>query len=93
MSSFQRQKRAIALGFELGKDSAPSVHATGQAEVAQDIIRAARRFGVPIHQETALVEELKTTPKEAAIPEQLYDRVAQILVHCCSSLQKPQTRK
>jgi flagellar biosynthesis protein len=70
-------RQAVAL--EYGKHSAPVVTARGDAQLAERIVAEARRRGVFIAQDPALVGLLGQLEIGEAIPPQLYAAVAAIL--------------
>jgi flagellar biosynthesis protein len=71
--------RAVALGYEPGKDQAPRVLATGQGEIAARIISLARQNGIPIHEDPVLLSALAELDINTMIPPELYAVVAEIL--------------
>lgn len=73
-----RNKRAIALGYDLKKDTAPTVKAKGKGYVADEIIRRAKENDVPIQEDSSLVEILSQLEMNERIPEKLYEVVAEV---------------
>ncbi len=73
----KNNRQAVAL--EYGSHSAPVVTARGDAELAERIIAEARRRGVFIAQDPALVGLLGQLEIGESIPPQLYAAVAAIL--------------
>lgn len=76
----ENSKKAVALRYESGKDSAPRVVAKGRGYIAQKIIEMARQYGVPLKEDDALVEVLSKLDIYEEIPIELYKAVAEILV-------------
>jgi flagellar biosynthesis protein FlhB len=75
---------ACALRYETGKDDepvdeAPVVVASGEGDLAARIVEAARAYGVPIVRDVPLARALLELPVGEAIPEVLYEAVAEIL--------------
>jgi flagellar biosynthesis protein FlhB len=75
---------ACALRYQTGKDDAPSdeapvVVASGEGELAARIVQAARAYGVPIVRDVPLARALLELQVGDAIPEILYEAVAEIL--------------
>jgi flagellar biosynthesis protein FlhB len=71
---------ACALRYdEEGGDEAPVVVASGQGDLAQKIVEAARQYGVPVLRDVPLARALVELEIGAAIPEALYEAVAEIL--------------
>lgn len=73
-------KKAVALKYEPTKDSAPKVVAKGRGYVAERIIEVAKEHGVPLKEDTTLVEVLSKLDLYEEIPIELYKAVAEILV-------------
>ena len=70
-------RRAIALEYD--GESAPRVSATGQDDVAEQIIEIAREFGVPLFENPELARMLAGLELEEEIPELLYRCIAQVI--------------
>jgi flagellar biosynthesis protein FlhB len=71
---------ASALRYDqAGGDSAPVVVAKGDGELARRIVEAARDFGVPVVRDVPLARALAELEEGDAIPEALYEAVAEIL--------------
>jgi len=71
---------ACALRYdEKEGDAAPVVVASGEGEIAERIMRAARDYGVPILRDVPLARALIELEIGDAIPEALYEAVAEIL--------------
>ena len=81
MSKTGRQKpaQAVALRYDKEVSSAPKVTASGQGEIAQKIIDAAKEAGVDIVQDPDLLEVLGRVPIGEEIPPELFQAVAEIL--------------
>lgn len=74
-----RKKTAVALRYEPG-DEAPKILATGKGHVAEKIIEEAKAADVPFYKDSKLAETLSKLEIGDAIPPDLYEVVAQILV-------------
>ncbi len=72
-------KTAVALAYEPG-DVAPKILATGKGHVAEKIIEEAKKNKVPFYKDNKLAETLSKLEIGDAIPPDLYEVVAQILV-------------
>ncbi len=71
---------ACALRYdEEDGDEAPVLVASGQGELAAKIVEAARQYGIPVLQDIPLARALIELEVGAAIPEALYEAVAEIL--------------
>ncbi len=75
----QKTKTAVALSYEPG-DTAPKILATGKGEVAERIIQTAKENDVPFYKDDKLAATLSKLEIGDAIPPELYDVVAEILV-------------
>jgi len=71
---------ACALRYDEGEgDAAPTVVASGEGDLAARIIRAARDHAVPVVRDVPLARALLELRVGDAIPEALYEAVAEIL--------------
>lgn len=70
---------AVALEYEIGKDAAPRVTASGRGLVAEKIIETARQNGVAIEGNPILAEALAGVAVDDHIPEELYRAVAEVI--------------
>ncbi|EAT99499.1 MULTISPECIES: FlhB-like flagellar biosynthesis protein [Campylobacter] len=72
------KKKAVALGYNREKNSAPKVLATGSGEIANKIISLAREHEIPIKEDPDLIEILSKVEIDQEIPPNLYKAVAEI---------------
>jgi flagellar biosynthesis protein FlhB len=70
---------ACALKYKGDEDQAPVVVASGEGELAQRIVLAARDYGIAIVQDVPLAHALRELEVGDVIPEALYEAVAEIL--------------
>lgn len=77
--SEKKVKQAIALEYD-PDDEAPIVIATGKGALAERIIEKAKESDVPVHRDDKLAETLSRLDIGEAIPPELYEVVAEILV-------------
>lgn len=70
---------AVALAYNPG-DTAPRILATGKGHMARRIIEEAEAHDVPFYKDSKLAETLSTLEIGEAIPSELYEVVAEILV-------------
>ena len=75
----EKLKKAVALKYEPGKESAPRVTAKGKGHVARRILEIARQEGIPISEDPDLVGALIQLDFDEEIPPELYKAVAEIL--------------
>ena len=73
-------RQAIALEYLPGKDIAPRVIASGKGRLAQRIIDRAKENKIPVHRDDQLADTLSRLEIGDAIPQELYEVVAEILV-------------
>jgi flagellar biosynthesis protein len=76
----ESRRSAAAIEYPEGHGTTPRVTAHGRGHVAERIIEEAQRAGVPIREDAALVELLLQLDLNEAIPPELYQAVAEILV-------------
>ncbi len=69
---------AVALSGQDEDGNAPIVRAKGKGVTAEKIIEAAKEHGIPIQQDPALVELLGQLDLNEAIPEELFEAVAEV---------------
>jgi len=74
-----KQKKAVALKYNKGKDSAPKVVAKGKGYIAEKIIEAARENNVPLYEDKNLSQVLEALDLDTEIPPELYRAVAEVL--------------
>lgn len=72
-------KTAVALAYEAG-DTAPKILATGKGELAERIIEKGKESNVPLYKDNKLANTLSKLEIGDAIPPELYEVVAEILV-------------
>jgi flagellar biosynthesis protein len=73
------RRRAAALQYDPDTDRAPRVVARGEGHIADRILEVARREGLPIHEDRALVDVLARLDVDTEIPPELYRVVAEII--------------
>jgi flagellar biosynthesis protein len=79
MKDRDKDKKAVALTYERGRDGAPKVAAKGRGTVAERILALAKEHGVPIEKDSTLLEALYRLDINEEIPEELYQVVAELL--------------
>jgi flagellar biosynthesis protein len=70
---------AAALHYDPVGTAPPEIIATGRGLIADEIVAAAQKFGVPIHQDAGLVEALAKLDVGTTLPRELYAVVAEVL--------------
>jgi flagellar biosynthesis protein len=76
---FDKNKTAVALSYDAG-DDAPRILASGKGRVAERIIEEAKKNDVPFYKDDSLAETHSKLEIGDAIPPELYEVVAEILV-------------
>ncbi|MDD5900990.1 MAG: EscU/YscU/HrcU family type III secretion system export apparatus switch protein [Lachnospiraceae bacterium] len=75
----QKNKIAVALEYEPSED-APKIVASGRGYVAEKIIERAVEENVPLHKDDKLAGTLSKLEIGDAIPPELYEVVAEVLL-------------
>ena len=75
----KKRDAAVALKYNEEDDDAPRVVAKGFGLTAEKIREAAEKCGIPIRQDSDLVEMLAQIDIDREIPPQLYAAVAEVL--------------
>ena len=78
MSSASPQ-RAIALQYD--GENAPVVTASGEGDIAQEIIRIAKEHGVPLREDAMLAALLSELELGEEIPPLLYRVIAEVIAY------------
>ena len=74
------RKAAAAIRYHMGTDPAPRLVAKGAGKLAERIIEAAKKAGVPVREDPDLLALLMTLDLNEFIPPELYAAVAEVLV-------------
>lgn len=72
-------KKAVALKYAPEMQKAPTVVAKGKGHMADSILQKAKENGVPIQEDSSLVEVLSKLELDQEIPPELYQLVAEVL--------------
>lgn len=72
-------KKAVALKYEPGERTAPVMVAKGKGHMADLILERAKENGIPVQEDSSLVEVLSKLDIDQEIPPELYTLVAEIL--------------
>ena len=70
---------AVALAYETGTRTAPTVVAKGRGAIAEQIMAVARENGVVIEANPMLAEALSGVELDQSIPHELYQAVAEVI--------------
>lgn len=74
-------KQAVALRYDLEKDTAPRVVAKGKGHTAEHILEAAQKSSVPVYQNKTLVNMLMALDIDREIPPELYKAIAEVMAY------------
>ena len=77
----EARPRAVALGYDSGKDEAPRVLASGEGLMAERILAIAKEHGILIREDPMLAAALATVDLDTTIPPELYAVVAEVLAY------------
>jgi flagellar biosynthesis protein len=80
---------AVALDYEIGTRTAPTVVAKGRGLVAEQIMQVARENGIVIEANPMLADALSGVPLDHSIPRELYQAVAEVIGFVLKSRRKP----
>ena len=75
----KKRDKAVAIEYDMKRDSAPVVTAKGEGFVARRIVEIAQEADVPVVEDAALVSALLSLELGQEIPVELYQAVARIL--------------
>lgn len=73
------KRTAVALRYDVDKDKAPLILASGRGRVADEILRIAEENKIPLYENPELANLLSRLEIEVEIPPQLYVLVAEVL--------------
>jgi flagellar biosynthesis protein len=73
------RKAAIALRYDIDRDKAPLILASGRGQVADEILRIAEDNKIPLYEDPELAKLLSKLELDAEIPAELYSLVAEVL--------------
>lgn len=75
----EKKKTAVALRYDIDKDKAPLILASGRGPVADEILRIADENKIPLYEDPELSKLLSKLELDAEIPAELYTLVAEVL--------------
>jgi flagellar biosynthesis protein len=71
--------KAIAIKYDVKKDRAPRIVASGKAGIAEEILRIAEENQVPFYEDKTLAEMLSKLEFDSEVPAELYAIIAEVL--------------
>ncbi len=72
-------RRAVGLSYQELESDAPAVEFNGEHLMADQVVKIARRFGIPVVEKPALAQALGELEVDQKIPASLYEPVAVVL--------------
>lgn len=75
----ENKKITKAVSLKYDGDGAPRVVAKGSGYVADEILKIAKEFDIPLYQDDGLTDVLATIELNNEIPENLYVAVAEVI--------------
>ncbi|MFA5879549.1 MAG: EscU/YscU/HrcU family type III secretion system export apparatus switch protein [Candidatus Margulisiibacteriota bacterium] len=75
----KKNLKAIAVKYDINKDRAPKIIASGKSAFAEEILRIAEENHVPLYEDPTLADLLSKLDIDTEIPPELYTLVAEIL--------------
>ena len=76
-----KEKIAVALSYDRGKEEAPRLAAKGKGLIAEQIIKIARENNIEVREDPDLVTLLAKLEIDMPIPLEAYAAVAEILAY------------
>lgn len=73
------RKKVVVIKYTAGEDDAPRVVAKGQGAIAEQILKLADEYKIPMYQDADLVEVLSRIDLSQTIPSEMYQAVAEVL--------------
>lgn len=70
---------AVGLGYSVNSESPPTIAVKGDNFEADEIVRIAKRFGIPIIAKKELARALKVLNLDEKVPAQLFEAVALVI--------------
>ncbi|MCH2546992.1 MAG: EscU/YscU/HrcU family type III secretion system export apparatus switch protein [Alphaproteobacteria bacterium] len=77
----EKQQKAVALEYVVDKDSAPRITASGQGNIAEQILQIAFANDIKVREDADLVEILSVMEVDSVIPLEAYAAVGEILTY------------
>lgn len=81
MSSYNKSKRAVALKYDINKNNAPVVIASGCGYIANKVVEIAEDSGVPIYKDDSLSILLSQLDIGSEVPDELFNAIVDIYVY------------
>ena len=75
----EKRKTVVALRYDIDRDRAPLVLATGRGAVADEILRVAEDNKIPLYEDPELAKLLAKLELDTEVPPELYTLVTEVL--------------
>ena len=75
----EEKRSAVALRYDVDRDRAPLILASGRGPVADEILRIAEENKIPLYEDRELASLLSKLELDTEIPAELYVLVAEVL--------------
>ena len=72
-------KVAVGLRYDAGQEEVPTLNINGQHLLADQLVKIARRYGIPVVERADLARALNLMQVDSSIPEHLFEAVATVL--------------
>jgi flagellar biosynthesis protein len=73
------KRAAVAMRYDVDRDKAPLILATGRGPIAEEIIRVAEDNKIPLYEDSELAALLSKLEMDTEVPPELYVLVAEVL--------------
>lgn len=83
-----KHRNAVGLRYQAHSDHAPTISVKGELRDADEIVRLAKRFGVPVVERKELVAALKALNLDESIPAELFEAIALVIARVDKKLAK-----
>ncbi len=88
-----KKRRAVALGYDPHRDTAPRVLAKGDGALADQILALAHKYQIPVRKDTLLVAALASVDIGKAIPPHFYRVVAEVFAYLYAIREQAHSRR
>ena len=79
MKPRSKYKLAVGLQYSGKRDDAPTLAVNEENLAADEVVRIAKRFGIPVIEKPELTEALHTLETDTEVPSHLFEAVAAVL--------------
>ena len=79
LSKEEKRRTAVAVRYDVDRDRAPLILASGRGPIAEEILRIADENKIPLYEDPELSRLLAKLELDSEIPAELYTLVAEVL--------------